>query len=151
MLEINKIYNDRILTVFFLIRRQKMDNEFSNLIESELKRAFSYVTKFLGKKMDDYSFIVIKYNPDKKKMFLSNDNELSVLLEDRLGIVFSAKSDQSMFRRWSFYERSILSILHTLCSAIQDYDHADSLPILECTMDVNTHIISYSKVYNTLS
>lgn len=128
-----------------------MDNEFSNLIDLELKRAFSYVTKFLGKKMDDYSFIVIKYNPDKKKMSLSNDNELSVLLEDRLGIVFSAKSDQSMFRRWSFYERSILFILHTLCLAIKEHDHADSLPILECNMDVNTHIISYSKVYNTLS
>ena len=128
-----------------------MDKEFSNLIESELKRAFSYVSKFLGKKMDNYSFIVIKYNPDKKKIFLSNDNELSVLLESRLGIVFSAKSAQSMFRRWSFYERSILSILHMLCLAIKEYDHADAFPILECTMDVNTHIISYSKVYNTLS
>lgn len=128
-----------------------MDNEFSNLIDSELKRAFSYVTKFLGKKMDDYSFIVIKYNPNKKEVSLLNMDELTVLLEGHFGIVFSIKGFQHLFHRWYFYERSILSILHTLCSAIQDYDHADSLPILECTMDVNTHIISYSKVYNTLS
>lgn len=47
-----------------------MDKEFSNLIESELERVFSYVTKSLGKKMDDYSFIIIKYKPDKKKKCL---------------------------------------------------------------------------------
>lgn len=128
-----------------------MDNEFSNLIESELERAFSYVTKFCGKEIGEYSHIVIKYNPDKKEIDLSNMDELTVLLEDHFGIVFSIKGFQRMFHRWYFYEKKIIPILHRLCSTIQEYDHADSLPILECNMDVNTHIISYSKVYNTLS
>lgn len=127
-----------------------MDKEFSILIESELKRAFSYVTKFCGKKIDKYSFIVIKYNPDKKEFLLSNTNEVSVLLEDRLGIVFPAKNLQRMFHRWYFCERNILPILYTLCLAIKEYDHADRLPILECTMDVDTSIVSYSKVYTPL-